>query len=629
MLRSKAGSGFCVVVLWLACTALAGAALPTAQEILEIHRTNRAAFSQVHLQWVHAYETTEAMTRAEQRRLDEKSKLTAAIYSMDSKDLRIPLGDQTLVGEAAIAFLQRAEVISSRKEAAKEQRREPKPFRIIHPVELFRSGDAYQFRKPAGGVKDQELAAWSFSQEPVTARSLETTYANCSLFSRTPAMTPPARWWSGGGSTRSYVTKKHLTEVSSTNLPPYTDFTNPDWGRRHPYDHFFSRPAEEYRVVRQEEVEGRLLTVVDVKVPIGEAATLWLGYRGWLDLQRGAVPVRMGHSQLTANAPAEVFDGHAEFSEITTSQEIREFPGPAFYPVKIVQELWQPDPDAPTEGPAAAGEGKPIAKVPLAVQSRQTWDVSLVEFRTEWSQGFFEIPFPAGEPVFDHDAGRMVGGLEPQPLVKVGQEAPPLTVARWLDDRPRTLADLKGQVVVLSFWELNDGSPETRSTWNDLRKQFADESVIFLSIHCAEKDPADLAARIAAFQKETGWRAAAAIDAGSIAENSATTIAYGAQFLPLTVIVGRDGRIAYVDPQTLGDDSDEITVRSDEDEPIVQAQLEEKANEFFKARFETVGETWPIDASLSDDEQLAIHRRVEKLYFAHCIREALKPARQD
>jgi len=627
MFLSKAASGFCIALLCLVCGTIAGAALPTAEKILEIHRANRAAFSQVHLQWTHAYETTEAMGRAEQRRADEKAKLTATFYQMPSKEVRVEFGNQTLVGDAAIAFLQQAGVISSRQEAANPKKDEFKPFRIVHPVELFRSGEAYQFRKPSSEGQDGERGEWTFRQEPVTAESLETAYANYSLFSRTPSMTPPARWWMGSGRIRAYVTKKHLTDVSSTNLPPYMDFTNPDWGRRHPYDHFFSRPAEEYRIVRQEEIEGRLLTVVDVKVPIGEPATLWLGYRGWLDLERGAVPVRMGHSPLAEGAVADVFDYTTEFRDVTTSHEIRGFPGPAFYPVKIVKELWQPDPEAPAEAPAA--EQKQATKVPRVVHSRDTWDVSLVEFRTEWPKGFFEIPFPEGEPVFDHDAGQMVGGLVPQPLVKVGQEAPPLTIARWLDDRPRTLADLKGQVVVLAFWELKEGSREMVPTWNDLRKQFTEESVVFLSIHRAEKDPLGLAARIAAFQKETGWRDVAAIDAGSMADDSATTIAYGAQGLPLTVIVGRDGKIAYVDPQMMGFDEGEITVHSMEEEPIVQAKMEQKVNEIFKARFEAVGEAWPLDGKLGDDEQLAIHRRVEKQYLARSIREALKSAKRD
>ncbi len=63
----------------------------------------------------------------------------------------------------------------------------------------------------------------------------------------------------------------------------------------HPFDAFFSQAAEKYRVVRQEELDGRTVTVVDVMVPLAEGANTKLGYRAWLDLARARLPLKLAH----------------------------------------------------------------------------------------------------------------------------------------------------------------------------------------------------------------------------------------------------------------------------------------------------------------------------------------------
>src|SRR4029079_6698848 len=126
--------------------------------------------------------------------------------------------------------------------------------------------------------------------------------------------------------------------------------------------------------------------------------------------------------------------------------------------------------------------------------------------------------------LFDHDAGKMIGALDPKPLVKAGQQAPPLSIARWLDGKPRALADLKRQVVVLDFWGLWCGACRASVPRLDkIQKRFENQPVTFISIHTAEKDPAVLATQIEGFIKSTGWQYTAAIDKGQMLENSATT----------------------------------------------------------------------------------------------------------
>jgi thiol-disulfide isomerase/thioredoxin len=590
-------------ILVLSAGAFAWADPPTMDEILAIHRTNHDGLSQRHMQWVHTYETTEAHARAEEQRRAEKATLSNMVLQTKPDEFKIVIDGKTIVGEEAIQLLQQAGVIEVPRPPRRREPEPPiKPFQVFHPMELFLHGNDYQFRSPAQSINtNDELQNFSFAAAPLTPESLTSTYRDYSIFSRSSDATPPARWWHRSVGKHAYITQKHYDEVHSINLPPYTDLLNASWDRRHAFDHFFSQPAEKYRVVRQEELDDREVTVVDVRVPIGEPPTLFLGYRAWLDLKRGAIPLRLFHSQLTAEAPADVFDRKAEPSETMTTDEIRELPGGLFYPTKTVAERWQHDPEKPRE-----------------VHSRHRWECSLIEVRTDWPKGFFVFPFPENQQLFDHDAGKMIGAIEPQPLVKVGQPAPPLTIGRWLDGKTRTLDDFKGQVVVLDFWGLWCGACRSSVPEKiEFQKEFAGKPVVFLSIHTADRDQNELTEQIDEFRKKSGWEGLAAIDSGTMIENSVTTMGYGAQMFPLRVIIGRDGRIAYVDPQ-------DISIDGDETDPIQLAEFERKSDEFFKTQFEAVGETWPLPEDLDDESKEKIFQRVQHQYIAHEIQRALQ-----
>lgn len=607
-------------LLSLACALLfsfasaAQAALPTAEEILRINEANRRPFAHLHLRSLYTLEATDADARKWNKQDEEKEQLTKQILAMKREDLKIEFDGRTLVGDEAIAFLQQAEVIDGPRKSRTMPAGQAKAFQHFTLLELFRNGGAYQFRSPRSQIKTQEAAgAWTFSEAPLTTESLRSTYAGYEIFSRTPETTPASRWWTHGSDGHAYIMNKHFRQVHHVELPPYVDFMSRDPWELHPFDAFFSQPAEKYRVVRQEELDGRTVTVVDVMVPLGEGANTKLGYRAWLDLARGAIPLKLAHTQFVLEAPVDSFD-RAEPSQVTTTREVRELAGGVFYPVKTVREDFGRDPAAPE--PKSADDPRP----PLVVHRRHTWECSTVEFRSDWPAGFFVLPFAADQKLFDHDAGKMLGALEPQPLVKVGQEAPPLTIARWLDGKPRTLADLKGQVVVLDFWGLWCGAcRESVPHLNELRKPFEGKPVTFVSIHNAEKDIDDLAERIEEFRKKTGWEYLAAIDSGTMIEDSATTTAYGVMGFPLTVIIGPDGKIAYADPQ-------DASMTCDEMNPILLAEFEEKMNALMKLRFQVAGEVWPIPDTVDEEEQMRIHRRVETRFLIHQINKALSGA---
>ncbi len=228
----------------------------------------------------------------------------------------------------------------------------------------------------------------------------------------------------------------------------------------------------------------------------------------------------------------------------------------------------------------------------------------MVEIKTDFPKDFFVIAFPPGQKVYDHDADP---DADRKPQVEVGQQAPPLSIGRWLDGKPRTLEDLKGQVVVLNFWALwCSGCRAEMPQLNRLEKQFNGKPVTFISIHNPEQDLDDLARRIAEFQKKHECNWIAAIDAGT-EDDSTTAGDYGVIGLPLMVIVDREGKIVYVD------------FMADQDEPDVEDKLEAS----LKHCFETVGEKWPISDQLSEKEQSDLINRVSWKFIAHEIEAAL------
>ncbi len=287
-------------------------------------------------------------------------------------------------------------------------------------MEFFLRGEDYQFRQPLKPPAGEDPGrAWHFPVAPLTAGSLLTTYRELSIFSRSASSIPAARWWHHSAAGPAYVTRKQLCDVMVLSLPPYTAAVRAGWSERHPIDAFYSRPADDYRVLRQETIDGRLLTVVEVGVPFhddppGDPRANLLAYRAWLDLERGAIPLRVEHAQVT---PEFLLAAKHPWlpSEVTACQRVAELPGGAFYPAKTVLEHWQPDAGAEPlsqEQWAEVAAGK--RRSPLVVHWRHVWDCSLVEIKPDLDEAFFVFPFPAGQKIMNHDTGKSIGALGPR-----------------------------------------------------------------------------------------------------------------------------------------------------------------------------------------------------------------------
>jgi len=612
--------GLVLIVLCSLRSAVALAAdLPTAEAVLKIHRENKAKLSQLHLQCVHHYETTEAHCRFAQKQADDLERDSKLFQQVKAEGGTVQIDGKPVEGAALKNLLEMLTGATAAQDI-KRLRMQSKPFRTNSPMEFFIRGNEYQLRTPLSDPKDAaELQAWKFPEAPLSAKSLLKEYRSVSIYSRSAKTTPAARRWPDSANCHAYITEKHAGDLFGSDFPPFTIVARPTWDNWHPYDGFFSQPAERYTVVREEMVDGRLLTVVEVDVPLNEDVRDVWRYRAWLDLKRGALPIKMFYDQVATDKPRADFDKIIP-RYIATTEEIKELPGGAFFPSKTTAEDWRFDSSVQLNKDEWAEIHAGKRKEPMAVDTRQIWDCSLVDNQPQFTEDFFVLPFPEDQQLYDHDAHKMVGELERQPLVKVGQPAPPLTISHWLDGKPRTLADLKGQVVVLDFWGLWCGPcrasiPKLKA----IQAQFPDRPVTFIAIHNAEKDPKDLAARIAEFQQKNEWRFIAAIDSGRMIEDSVTSAAYGMKGFPTTVIIGADGKIVYVDPDLEGPECDDP-------DPEKLAAFEKEANALMKSRFEAVGETWPINPDLDEKEQTEIFERAERRFIILQIETALKNA---
>jgi thiol-disulfide isomerase/thioredoxin len=429
------------------------------------------------------------------------------------------------------------------------------------------------------------------------------------------------------------ITAKHIGETQNMRFPAGMQAMHPQVHYVHPIDLFFAAPADRYRVVGQERKDGRLLTIVDVLVPteqkgskIGrdgkpQAYNMAWWFRAWLDLDRGGIPVVL---HFWYGVEGEAFEERFRStpSRVTTTKQIKRLANGAYYPTQTVEEHFSLDPEAPalTEAQWAEVRAGSRKAPPNAVFERYTWFCFAVEARPAGDKDFFVLRFPEGQKFFDLDTGKVVGALEKRPAIKAGEAAPEWKVARWLDGKQHRLEELRGKVVVLHFWGMWCGAcrncvPAVVA----LEQKFKDKPVVFVSIHTADHHGEKLAARMEKFALKQGWGGLAAIDAGTMTENSATSHAYGCDGFPTFLVIGPDGRVCYNSavPEPglegiVGKRCDEITA---EDQVKIDAHQ--------KVQFEAAGEKWPLAKDISPRDLSAVANRVFVFHLSRRIGEVL------
>jgi len=183
------------------------------------------------------------------------------------------------------------------------------------------------------------------------------------------------------------------------------------------------------------------------------------------------------------------------------------------------------------------------------------------------------LKFPQGMPYRNDidDRQYITGKSKPLPLppksLQVGEIAPPLQVASWLDGKSRNLSDFQGKVVVLFFMDISgfseipdDMQRQLDAMMKHLRTvsaKYAMKDVVFLEIHPAGTTPE----QIRAYQKFRQFETVAAIDSGTNKESGLTVKQYNGSNTDLAFfLIGRDGRIAFNQDALEGDSGKNLYV---------------------------------------------------------------------
>ena len=138
-------------------------------------------------------------------------------------------------------------------------------------------------------------------------------------------------------------------------------------------------------------------------------------------------------------------------------------------------------------------------------------------------------------------------GRAPRPgPVAVGQPAPEWLLGRWADGRIRTLAEHRGRVVVLYFWNIAD----TRSVSQlpavaQLRNGFEPRGVVFIAIHVPGEDETQVRKVLDFKQSLLLYAIDLQNPVNPRGAFGATAWNYGVRRFPAAIVIDRQGKVAF------------------------------------------------------------------------------------
>ncbi len=143
----------------------------------------------------------------------------------------------------------------------------------------------------------------------------------------------------------------------------------------------------------------------------------------------------------------------------------------------------------------------------------------------------------------------------PSLALPVGAQAPEWDIAEWINSEPVRLQDLRGQVVVIDFFQLwcpgckSFSIPLTLKWEKEFAEEIANDKMKIVSIHTVfEGHRHQTVDRLKKFVEETGFGHPVGHDLhdDSIHDRlPITMIKYGTRGTPEVAIVDKEGRIAY------------------------------------------------------------------------------------
>lgn len=141
----------------------------------------------------------------------------------------------------------------------------------------------------------------------------------------------------------------------------------------------------------------------------------------------------------------------------------------------------------------------------------------------------------------------------PARALPVGAPAPEWDIAEWINSPPLTLSDLRGQVVVIDFFQLwcpgckSFSIPTTLKWEKEFARDIAEDRMKIVSIHTVfEGHRHQTVRKLRRFVERTGFGHPVGHDRHDIHERLPNTmILYGTRGTPEMAIVDKQGRIAY------------------------------------------------------------------------------------
>ena len=525
--------------------------LPTIQEIQSAYRANFARM--LPLSITYRVSQLQGVGEIEQNRHQLKS--DEFFLNLD-ENAPIQIDGREPTAEERAGFKRMREMMPGEIERLKEalepeavKRRLSEP--IVNRCSFLTDGDAFHARWPfeAKGKAEQSMFPGSVSPP----ENLVKLFGSMKLASWSKANDPPLRGWYGG---QGKVAAKLGDRNGSSHFPPL-GFVKLEWTHEidfHDLDVFMSHETGAYRVVGREQLQGKPVLVVDgCFSPEGNG--LKERVRAWIDPQQGHLPLRIERSYVDA-AGKHVSNAGPN----TEVLEVREVAG-GFYPIRMKRQQFEYDATANEKQryEKEAGRIPKDAPAPPLLPGRTfTWEVAEVTPHEPIDPAVLRLEFPAGTLYQNEITNLSYHVGDPTPIpdppkpLQPGEAAPELKVTAWADGGKRSLANFRGQVVVIDFCDLS--SPECiemASLFKAIEAKYASKGVVFVEIQPAGTD----LEKLREFQKQHGRHALIAVDQGKVAASSATAFAYAGGFSAgIFLVIGRDGNIAF-NPTALEEDA--------------------------------------------------------------------------
>jgi len=135
----------------------------------------------------------------------------------------------------------------------------------------------------------------------------------------------------------------------------------------------------------------------------------------------------------------------------------------------------------------------------------------------------------------------VVFAFRPAPQGRVGIPAPKIANQTWLNSEPKSMADLKGKVVLVEFWTFACYNCRNVEPYvKDWHKKYSSQGLVVIGVHSPEHDYEYEIEKVKRHIRENGIQYAIAID-----NDFTTWDRYGNRYWPAFYLIDKQGIIRY------------------------------------------------------------------------------------